>query len=406
MIASVPRSPFTVSRPLAVVLPHTSMPFRSTLSLIAIAALTAACGGKGAEATTATAPAAVSVSPENIAVATRATITSGPAIAGSLVADRTASLRAEVPGAVVAVLLDPGTAVTKGTPIVRIDDAAIRDAYLSAKSGVTQAELAADIAKREQSRAEKLLAAGAVAQTVVEQARRGALGAQAQLDDARARLASAQKNLDNTVVKAPYDGVVSERQVNPGDIVAPGAPLVTVVDPSTMRLEGTVPADQLGAVHLGAPVSFTVTGYPGRTFTGAISNIYPSADPGTRQVRLFARIPNAGRGLVAGLYATGRVASASHEGIVAPLNALDMRGLKPAVSRVKGGKVERVEVTLGTRDDATEHVELSSGVAAGDTLLVGAAQGITPGTPLRVSAGTDKATPPAPAAAPAKPAKP
>ena len=173
-----------------------------------------------------------------------------------------------------------------------------------------------------------------------------------------------------------------------------------------MRLEGTVPADQLGAVHLGAPVSFTVTGYPGRTFTGAISNIYPSADPGTRQVRLFARIPNAGRGLVAGLYATGRVASASHDGIVAPLNAVDMRGLKPAVSRIKGGKVERVEVTLGTRDDATEHVELATGVAVGDTLLVGAAQGITAGTPLRVSSGTDKPAAPTPAAAPAKPAKP
>ncbi|MEY4375046.1 MAG: hypothetical protein RL760_1213 [Candidatus Eisenbacteria bacterium] len=406
MTHSATRRPFPVFRPLAVVLPYTTMTTRSTLALLAVAALTAACGGKGAEATTSAAPAAVSVSPENIAVAVRTTITSGPAIAGTLVADRTASLRAEVPGAVVAVLLDPGTAVTKGTPIVRIDDSAIRDAFLSAKSGVTQAELAADIAKREQERAEKLFAAGAVAQNIVEQARRGALGAQAQLDDARARLASAQKNLDNTVVKAPYDGIVSERQVNPGDIVAPGAPLVTVVDPSTMRLEGTVPADQLGAVHLGAPVSFTVTGYPGRTFTGAISNIYPSADPGTRQVRLFARIPNAGRGLVAGLYATGRVASASHDGIVAPLNAVDMRGLKPAVSRIKGGKVERVEVTLGTRDDATEHVELATGVAVGDTLLVGAAQGITAGTPLRVSSGTDKPAAPTPAAAPAKPAKP
>lgn len=364
-----------------------------------LTAILAACGGNGAQADVPV-QSTVNLSADNVAVVTRTTITAGPAFSGTLVADRTASLRAEVPGAVVAVLLDPGARVTKGTPIVRIDDAAIRDAFLSARSGVTQAELAADIARREQDRAEKLFAAGAIAQNAVELARRAALGAQAALDDARARLASAQKNLDNTVVKAPYDGIVSERQVNPGDIVAPGAPLVTVVDPSTMRLEGAVPADQLGSVRLGAAVTFSVTGYPGRTFTGSVSNIYPAADPTTRQVRLFARIPNSGQGLVAGLFATGRIASRVHEGLVVPLTAVDQRGLAPTVTRLKGGKAEVMSVTLGTRDDAAERIELTSGVAAGDTLLIGAAAGVTPGTPVRIVAGEDR---PASPASPARP---
>jgi RND family efflux transporter MFP subunit len=372
------------------------------IAALLIPVFVAACGNGGAKADTPAAAPTVTVSPENISVAEHTTITSGPAISGSLVADRTASLRAEVAGSVVAVLLDPGASVSKGTPIVRIDDSAIRDAYLSAKSGVTQADLAADIAKRDQDRAEKLLAAGAIAPNMLEQARRGNLGAQAALEDAKARLASAQKNLDNTVVKAPYDGVESERQVNPGDVVAPGSPLVTVVDPSTMRLEGAVPADQLGAVHVGAPVSFTVTGYPGRSFTGAISNVYPSADPNTRQVRIFAKIPNAGRGLVAGLFASGRVASTAHAGVVAPLTAIDQRGLKPTVTRLHSGKTEVVTVALGTRDEANEKVEITTGIAAGDTLMVGAAAGITPGTPVRVSAGTDKAAPPAAVAPAAK----
>lgn len=367
----------------------------STLSLVSTAVL-AACGGTDAQPDAAPAVTTVNVSPDNITVVVTSTIKSGPAISGTLVADRTAAIRAEVPGAVIAVLLDPGSAVTKGTPLVRIDDAGIRDVFLSAKSGVTQAELAHDIAVREQERAEKLLAAGAIAQNAAEMARRGALGAQAALDDAKARLASAQKNLDNTVVKAPYDGIVSERQVNPGDIVAPGAPLVTIVDPSTMRLEGAVPADQLGAIRVGAPISFTVTGYPGREFTGTISNIYPSADPGTRQVRLYARIPNAGRGLVAGLFATGRVASTSHSGLIVPITAIDERGLKPTVTRLRDGKAELVEVTVGTRDESTEHVEITTGVAEGDTLMLGATAGVTPGTPIRVSSGSDRAaaTPP------------
>jgi membrane fusion protein (multidrug efflux system) len=367
------------------------------ISLLGAALLVSACGGKTEEAT-ATAVTIVSIAPENITVAAKSTITTGPAVSGTLVADRTASIRAEVPGSVLSVMLDPGARVSKGTPLVRIDDSAIRDMYLSAKSGVTQAELAADIAKREQDRAEKLLAAGAIAQNAVEMARRGAAGATAALDDAKARLASAQKNMDNTVVKAPYDGIVSERQVNPGDVVAPGAPLVTIVDPSTMRLEGTVPADQLASVRVGSPISFTVTGYPGRTFTGSISSIYPSADPATRQVRLFAKIPNAGRGLVAGLFAAGRIATTRHEGIAVPLTAIDQRGVKPEVTKLKGGKIEKAEVTLGARDDATERMEIMSGVAVGDTLLIGAAAGITPGTPVRVSTGTDKAAAPTQAA--------
>ena len=360
-------------------------------SILVLSATAMACGRKEAAADGATKVSTVSVGPENITVITVSTLNSGPAISGSLVADKTAAIRAEVGGAVVAVLRDPGAHVSRGTPLARIDDSAIRDSWLSAKSGVTQAQLASDIGKREQERSEKLLAAGAIAENALEAARRGNLAAQAQLDDAKARFASAQKNLDNTVVKAPYDGIVSERQVNPGDIVAPGAPLFTVVDPGTMRLEGTVPADQLGAVRIGAPVKFSVTGYPGRTFTGAITNIYPSADPQTRQVRLYARIPNAGRGLVAGLYATGRVSSTTRDGLTAPLNAVDQRGIKPAVVRIKNGRVERVEVTIGLRDEGTERVEISGGgVASGDTLLVGAAQGITPGTPVKVSAPSDK----------------
>ena len=353
--------------------------------LVPVLLVAAACNREVADAATPGTPAAVNVGPEAIAVVTVATLNSGPAISGSLVAEKTASIRAEVAGPVVAVFLEPGARVEKGAPLARIDDSAIREAQLSARSAVTQAQLAADIARREQTRAEKLLAAGAIAENALEAARRNALGAQAMLDDAQARLANAQRSLDNTVVKSPYDGIVSERQVNAGDVVSPGTPLFTVVDPGTMRLEGAIPADQLGAVHIGAPVNFAVTGYPGRAFQGHISSIYPSADPQTRQVRLVVRIPNAGAGLVAGLYATGRVASTTRQGLTVPLTAVDQRGVKPVVLRLASGKTEKVEVTIGVRDEGTERLEISAGVRAGDTLLVGAAQGVTPGTQVKVA---------------------
>jgi RND family efflux transporter MFP subunit len=361
------------------------MPAMRHLMTVAVLLSSGACAKDTADASAA-GPAAVTVGPEAITVVGVSTLNSGPAIAGSLSAEKTASIRSEVSGAVVAVLADPGAPVAQGAPLARVDDTVEREAWLSAKSAVTQAQLAADIAQRETGRSEKLLAAGAIAENALEATRRSELAATAALDDAKSRLASAQKTLDNTVIRAPYDGVVSERQVNAGDIVSPGSPMFTVVDPGTMRLEGAVPADKLGLVHVGAPVKFEVTGYPGRDFEGTITNIYPSADPMTRQVRLFVRIPNAGKGLVAGLYATGRVTSATRRGLTVPAAAVDQRGITPVVTRLKNGKAEVVQVSLGMRDEGTERVEITGGLSAGDTLLIGAAQGVTAGAPVTVSA--------------------
>jgi membrane fusion protein, multidrug efflux system len=355
---------------------------------LAVLALSAAACGKKADANSA-APTTVLVGPEAITVVDLHMLTIGPALSGTLVAERTANIRAEVAGQVMSVLREPGDRVGAGEALARIDDRAIADAWLSARSGVTQAELAADIGTRELERAVKLNTAGAIADRDLENTRRANLGAQAQLEDAKARLAQAQKQRDATVVKAPYAGIVADRTVNAGDVVAPGAPLFTVVDPSTMRLEANVPASQLGAIHLGAPVTFAVTGYPDKTFKGSIAHIAPSADAATRQVRVIARIPNQGAGLVAGLFAEGRVSSTVREVLTAPLAAIDQRGIRPVVARLKGGRVEHVEVTLGARDDASERVELTSGVTRGDTLLVGAALGITSGTTLKVSAPAD-----------------
>ncbi|MDH5235220.1 MAG: efflux RND transporter periplasmic adaptor subunit, partial [Gemmatimonadota bacterium] len=302
-----------------------SRPFRAAALLLAgtFALVPAACNRGDAADTAGDTPVTVQVGPEAIAIAERTQFSTGPILSGSLVAERTAQIRAEVPGSVVQVFHDPGAQVSKGTSLAKIDDRAINDAYLSARSGLTAAQSATEIAQRELERAEKLLAVGAISDRDVENARRASLTARTMRDDATARLAAAQKQLDATNVLAPYAGVVSERMVNPGDVVAPGSPLFTVVDPATMRLEAAVPAEQLGEVRLGAPVRFTVTGYPGRTFEGRISSINPSADPQTRQVRLFVRIPNAGNRLVAGLFAEGRVASESREALTVPRSAVD-----------------------------------------------------------------------------------
>jgi RND family efflux transporter MFP subunit len=310
--------------------------------------------------------------------------------------EREAAVRAQVGGSVLQTFVDQGQAVKAGQTLGRIESGGLQDVYLSARAGVTAASNSADIARRDLERAQKLLAAGAIAERDIEQARRSAGAANAALADARARLATAQKQVANTVITAPISGIVSERQASAGDVVQPGALLFTVVDPSSMRLEGSVPAEQLSQVKLGAPVTFTVNGYPGRTFTGKVTRINPTADPATRQVRIVVSIPNAEGRLVGGLFANGRLASESHTGMLVPASAVDSRSNVPAVFRIKGGKVERVAVQLGLRDEGAERVEIASGVQVGDTLLLGAAQGITAGTVVKVSSPSDQSTSAAP----------
>jgi len=365
----------------------TSSSFAAGLLLAGV--VVAGCRGTKAEdANAEAAPPPTTIGTENIVVVSPAELATGPTISGNLQAAQEAMVRAQIGGTVLQTLADEGSRVSDGTLLARIDDRTIRDQYLSARSAVTSAQSSADVAARNLERNERLATAGAIAERDLETSRSQNVAAQSQLADARARLTLQEKQLADAQIRAPFPGVVAERQVSAGDVVQPGGALFRVVDPTSMRLEGSVPANQLAAIKVGSPVNFSVSGYPDRAFSGRITRINPMADPTTGQVRVVVSLPNTGN-LVGGLFAEGRVASERRTALVAPSGAVDVTGVKPFVIRLKGGKVERVEVEVGLRDEETERVELTRGVAAGDTLLVGAARGITPGTPVRVSNPSD-----------------
>jgi RND family efflux transporter MFP subunit len=357
-------------------------------ALIASLAVAASCKRGDANAEPAGTDSVV-IGPENIVIVTDQEIRTGPALSGTLAPEREATVRSELTGPVLQTLVEQGQRVSEGQLLIRLDDTAIRDQLLSARSAVTTAQANLTVAQHEQDRNAALLKAGAIAERAVEQSRAQVTASEAQLATAHAQLASAEKQSANTRITAPFAGIVSARSVNAGDVVQPGTALITVVDPTTMRLEASVPAEALGAVRLGAPVDFSVTGYPNRHFTGRVTRINPIADPATRQVRIIASLPNTGGTLVGGLFAEGRVSSESHHAPIVPQSAVDERGLRPSVMRLRGGRTEKADVTLGLRDAATETVEITQGLTPGDTVLLGAARGISAGTPVRVSAPAD-----------------
>jgi RND family efflux transporter MFP subunit len=357
----------------------------AALPLAAMIIGAAACN-RDEPAEPAAAPAAVRVGKENVATVTTDTISIGPLISGTLMADREATVRAESNGSLLEVTVREGQPVRRGQLLARIEDQALGDAVASAQSAVRSAEQALKLAQREAERSETLVRGGAIAERELDTARNAVTAAQAQVEDARSRLASARKQLDNLTVRSPLDGVVAQRAANAGDVVSPGTELYKIIDPRSMRLEAAVPSEALSAIKVGLPVQFEVRGYPGQAFAGRIERISPAADPVTRQVSIFVSIPNTAGRLVAGLFAEGRVAQETRQTLVVPLAAVNTDDPKAAwVLRIKDGKAERVQVTLGVRDDQTERVEIAAGVSAGDRLLVGPAQAITPGTPLQIA---------------------
>ena len=204
---------------------------RRPLALTATLLLATACHRAAAPAAT---DQALLVGRENLIVAARETLQVGPALSGTLEAERSATVRAELGGALVAVEVEPGEPVARGTVLGRIDASGIRDAYESARTAVTTAELNVELAKRNADRARALANAGAIAAREQEQAEWNLSTAETQLADARARAVSAEKQLARTTLVAPFAGVVSERQANLGDIVQVGNPLFTVVDPRSL----------------------------------------------------------------------------------------------------------------------------------------------------------------------------
>lgn len=356
-------------------------------ALLGLSALAAACSGSGAaqeQAPASATPPVLEIGRENTVRVRVEEIRSGPVISGTLMPKTRATVRAEVGGAVLAVLAEQGQTVRKGQVLARIESRTASDAVTSAESAVRSQEQALELSRRELARAEKLATAGAVAERTVETARNAVVSLEADLASARTRLFSARETLNDATLVAPIGGVVSERPVNAGDVVAPGTALYTIVDPRSIQLEASVPSESLSMVTIGAAVSFEVRGYPGQTFTGKVERISPTADPSTRQVPIWVTVDNRGGRLVAGLFADGRVTQEVRRGLVLPTSVVSDLDTQPTVLRIRDGKVEKVPVKVGLRDVQNEQVEIISGLAEGDVLLTGVAQGVTPGTALRV----------------------
>lgn len=360
---------------------------RGVLRLAPLLLLLTACGGPAADKPEAAKP-PVQLPATQVEVVDSFLIESGPSLSGTLMAERTAQVRSQLTGPVLALYVQEGEAVLAGQPIALIDTTVAAEQARSARAMLGSAQLASQLASRNAERAAALLKGGAIAERDLEVARSQAMAASAAVADATSRLASAEKALRDAMVRAPFAGVISELPVSVGDVVQGGAGgatlLAAVVDPTQLTLEASVPAASLADLRRGARVEFRVNGLTDHVVTGTVARINPAVDGATRQVRIYVLVPNRDRALASGLFAEGRVTVQSIRALSVPLAALDPRATTPSVKRVRGGVVELVPVVPGLRDELRERVAVT-GVARGDTILLGGALGTPVGLSVRIT---------------------
>jgi len=357
--------------------------------VVGAAAMVASCGGKAAEAARADAPApAVTLGDRDVARAARATLVGGVPLSGPLAPKVSVTVGAPIAEQVVQMFVDVGDPVRQGQPLARFRDDVLRAAAASATADVANARMAATVAAAESSRAEALFAEGAIARRDHDNAMLGVEAARARLTLAQSQAASASDRLETATLTAPVNGVVSQRFAQAGDRVDFGKPVVTIVDNSVLELEAAVEARWLPVLAVGRPVSLTVSQVPGDTIVGRIARINPMADPATRQVRLYVDVANRGGRLVGGLFVSGRILVSQARDVVAvPQAAVRTEGAAQeiVIYVVTGDRVARRPVVVGLADPDRGLVEITSGVAAGDTVVVGPVDGLVDGTRITIA---------------------
>jgi RND family efflux transporter MFP subunit len=296
-------------------------------------------------------------------------LASGPVITGSIQPERRADLRAEVSAVVLQVLKENGDPVKRGDVLVKLDETAIRDTLMSASEAVRAASQALDQSNRQLERLKTLRASGMTSAQALDDAEVRHNNAQSDLSAARSREALARQQIARTVVRAPFDGIVSDRKVSNGDTAAIGKELLKVIDPTSMRFEGNVSADKVSFVKVGQPVMFRINGYGEQQYAGVVKRVDPTANPVTRQVEVLVALAAGAQPRVAGLYAEGRIDSESTAALMLPESALVKSGDKTYVWRVNGRKIAKADLVVGARDQRTGNFEIKSGLAAGDNVL-------------------------------------
>jgi RND family efflux transporter MFP subunit len=315
---------------------------------------------------------------------------------GVLVPNRTVNIYSKIAGQIKAVAADVGGRVRHGQLLVQIDAkeleaqlqvaeaarAGMADQAEQAKAGIETAQLNLDMAQRAYERTKTLFDTQVVTQSQLDDARDRLQLAQAALESANRQYrtvsgsglaqAEAQENyirvqLSNSTITSPIDGIVTNRNVNPGEIAPLSAPLMAIADTSTLKLQGNVPQEAVVRLAAGDKVTVSVDGIPGQGYAGTITQVGPIGAATGQYFPVAVSLKNDGR-LLAGMTAKASLSLTSSEGVIVPLAALFAQDGQEFLYVVADGKARKRAVSLGAQSGP--EAQVLSGVTAGEEVAV------------------------------------
>jgi len=331
--------------------------------LLAVAVLAGGCREKPGEGATVRDLPTVSVSARTVENRSH---TASDEVVGTVRAKLRASIEAKTSGRIEKMLVTPGHSVKAGDLLAQLDAREIQ-------TRLDQAIAVREPAANDLKRLTVLLKQGAVTQAEFDTA-------QARQRVAQADVAEAETLLSHTKIIAPFDGVITRKLADVGDLALPGRGLLEMEDPRELRLEADVPETLIERIHLGDKLTVRV-GTQDVNVTGSVSEISPVADPSSRTSVAKIDLP-VSSGLRAGQFARARVPVAESKMLSVPASAVIQRGQMELVFVVTNKRAQLRLVKTGKR--IGEEIELVSGVSAEEKIIVKGAEQLRDGQPVEV----------------------
>ncbi len=330
-------------------------------------------------------------------------VAQGLAVSGALKAVNSAMIKARVAGELQGLTLREGDFVKAGQVVARIEDSDYSSRVRQAREQAESAKAQVAIAQRQYDNNKALVDQGFISRTALDTSQANLNAAQATYRAAQAATQVAAKSLDDTILRAPISGLVSQRLAQPGERVSVDARIVELVDLSQVEMEATLSAADSMQVHVGQSAELQIEGSR-LPVKARVARINPSTQAGSRSVLVYLAIDNPGGDAVPllrqGLFAQGTLGTTRTSVLSVPVSAVQTDKPEPYVQVVENGQVAHRPVELGVRGSVgSEDVVAVRGLADGALVIRGEIGSLREGTKVSL-------TPMAPAQGSAMPANP
>ena len=348
---------------------------------------------------------AIELAPGDLVTAAQAELSTQLVISGGLRAVQSAYVKAKVATEVVTLTVREGDRVSAGQLLGTLDATEYQWRLRQAEDQAAAAQAQLDIAQRTLDNNKALVDQGFISRNALDTSASSAASARASLQAARAAAEIARKAVNDSSIRAPIAGQVSQRLVQPGERVALDARLLEIVDLSRIELEAAVAPEDVPGLRVGQAARVQVDGLAD-TLPARVARINPSASTTSRSVMSYLELQAspATATLRQGLFAHATIDLQRKMALVVPESALRFDQARPYVLVLEGGQAQQRSVITGARGTAMLQgrseaaVEITQGLQPGAVVLRGTVGALKAGTPLTRTAPAPAAAPPASAA--------